>query len=76
MERITILALHGFLGHGHDWSHVQAYAKDFNWICPDLFSECQVNTSSFDSAVDGIVQIIKNIYYVLKLITLFRNFLW
>jgi 2-succinyl-6-hydroxy-2,4-cyclohexadiene-1-carboxylate synthase len=50
--RPKVLALHGLLGRGSDWSQIRANSKcDAEWICPDLFAPGAV---SFDPPdIDG-----------------------
>jgi len=39
VKKITVIALHGFLGSGRDWEAVRAASRaNANWICPDLFA--------------------------------------
>lgn len=56
MEKINILALHGFLGRGSDWTDVQNKCADFNWICPNLFSDPDWDLQSFDRIAEKIIE--------------------
>ncbi len=56
MEKINVLALHGFLGQGSDWDSVKKQSSNLNWICPNLFKDEDIRLDSFDSLVEDLVR--------------------
>lgn len=56
MEKINVLALHGFLGQGSDWDSVKKQFSNLNWICPNLFKEEDIRLDSFESLVADLVR--------------------
>lgn len=62
MQNRHILALHGFLGYGKDWSHVQKFMPRYQWITPDLFTPNSpigdIDLTSFNVLADRVVAFI------------------
>lgn len=57
---MKILALHGFLGQGSDWDQLRHQIPGSEWVTPSLFHlETNLQLSSFDAAVDSLLEELK-----------------